>query len=131
MARKKKTRKLSPQAEKLLQQQKEAFRQKLGRDPGPEDPVFFDPSAKVPQPLDADKGEALVIQAMGQAEIDPAYIYAYRKTGLLLTTENRDLLSKEDLAEWQSAIQEYRDKIESNIQEFTSSTGTKRKLRCR
>ena len=71
-----------------------------------------------------------MIQAMGQAEIDPASIYAYRKTGLLLTTENRDLLSKEDLAEWQSAIQEYRDKIESNIQEFTSSTGTKRELRC-
>jgi hypothetical protein len=31
--------------------QREAFRKKFGRDPGPEDPVFFDPDAGTPQEI--------------------------------------------------------------------------------
>jgi hypothetical protein len=39
---------LSDEMMKILEQQREKFRQKFGRDPGPEDPVFFDPSVDAP-----------------------------------------------------------------------------------
>jgi hypothetical protein len=32
----------------------QAFREKFGRDPGPDDPVFFDPDADEPTPLGTD-----------------------------------------------------------------------------
>jgi hypothetical protein len=50
------------------------FRERFGRDPGPDDPVFFDPTAEEPRPLGED-GEALFIamseMAMRRAGIDP------------------------------------------------------------
>jgi len=101
---------MSPELEKVLKKKREAFRQKFGRDPGPEDPVFYDPDADTPQPLDADKIDHLMIEAMVQAGLDAAYIYAYQRTGLLVTEDNIDSLSEQDLAEWQLAIQEYEDK---------------------
>jgi hypothetical protein len=72
------------------------FRERFGRDPGPDDPVFFDPSAEEPRTLDED-GEALFIamseMAMRRAGIDPSLIYASRKTGLLVTERNQHLVS--------------------------------------
>lgn len=41
---------------------------------------------------------------------DPALIYAHEKTGWHITEENRFLLSDEDLAEWDAAIEEYQRK---------------------
>src|ERR1019366_5812058 len=44
-------RKEIPMSEELAQamnQQLQMFRQKFGRDPGPEDPIFFDPDADTP-----------------------------------------------------------------------------------
>ena len=43
---------------------------------------------------------------MVKAGIDPSYIYAFKKTGLLVTTDNWDKLSPEDQAEWMAAISE-------------------------
>jgi hypothetical protein len=31
----------------MMQQQLQAFREKFGREPGPEDPIFFDPDADI------------------------------------------------------------------------------------
>ena len=44
---------VSPQAHQALAAQAEAFKEKFGREPGPEDPLFFDPEADTPQPLSA------------------------------------------------------------------------------
>ncbi len=109
------TRPLSPQMVKMLEKQKEAFRQKFGRDPGPGDPVFFDPNADTPQPFDMDEMTALIVEAMAKVGVDPARIYAYRKTGLMVTEENLHLLPEEDLAEWRAAIQEYKEMIKGEI----------------
>ena len=99
----KRARRLSPEMVKTLEKQKEAFRRKFGRDPGPEDPLFFDRNADTPQPLDMDETMALVVEAMAKARVEPARIYAYRKTGLIVTEENLHLLSEQDLAEWEAA----------------------------
>jgi hypothetical protein len=88
----------------VLEEQRQRFIQKYGREPGPDDPVFFD----MPP---VEQIEFQTVQAMKQAGIDPAIIYAYEKTGgLLVTEQNKHLISDKDLGEWQAAIQEYRAK---------------------
>jgi len=48
----------------------------------------------------------MTIEAMVKAGIDPSYIYAFKKTGLLVTTDNWDKLSPEDQEAWEAAINE-------------------------
>ena len=102
---------MSPEVHEALLKHREAFRKKFGRDPGPEDPVFFDPSADTPQPLDMEEGEAGIIEGMVAVGIDPAIIYVYRKTGLMVSEENRELIPEEDLDEWAAALAEYEELI--------------------
>jgi hypothetical protein len=99
---------MSDEAMKVMKQQLEKFRQKFGRDPGPEDPVFFDADADMPQLIDQEKAEEDLLMAMTGAGIAPELIYAIQRTGRLVTEENSHLLPKEALAEWQAAIEEYR-----------------------
>ena len=42
---------LSAEATEAIACQLEAFRKKFGRDPCPDDPIFFDPDANEPAPL--------------------------------------------------------------------------------
>ena len=92
----------------MMEQQLEKFRQKFGRDPGPQDPVFFDAEVDVPQLVDHDKAEEALLTAMTQAGLAPELIHAIQRTGRFVTEENSSLLSEEALAEWQAAIEEYR-----------------------
>jgi hypothetical protein len=86
------------------------FRDSFGRDPGPDDPVFFDPSAEEPQSVD-EYGVAMFTQmsemAMRRAGIDPSMVYAWHKTGLIVTERNQHLLSADDWEDWIEAIFEY------------------------
>ncbi|SRR5579871_79850 len=93
---------MSAEVADLLEEQRQRFIAKYGREPGPDDPVFFD----LPP---VEQIEFQTVQAMQKAGIDPAIIYAYEKTGGLLVTEkNQHLIPDKDLAEWQAAIDEYR-----------------------
>jgi len=84
----------------LLEEQRQAFIAKHGREPGPDDLVFPD----MPHPEHA---EHQMIEAMKEAGIDPAIIYATEKTGRLVTEDNIDRLSGVELEEWNAAIEEY------------------------
>jgi SEC-C motif len=84
----------------ILQAQRHKFIAKYGREPGPNDPVFFD----MP-PLE--HIEHQTVEAMKKAGIDPAIIYAYEQTGRLVTEANQHLLPETALDEWQAAIEEY------------------------
>ena len=95
---------------KALELQIEAFREKFGREPEPDDPLFFDPDADTPVPIDVEEVSAQIIKAMASAGLDPAKIYAFHRTGLMVTETNLHLLSAEDLDEWQAAIDEYNEK---------------------
>jgi len=100
--------KLDPESMDMMQQQLQAFREKFGREPGPEDPIFFDPDADTPQPFRLEKFLEESTEAMVAAGIRPEIIYAHRKTGgLIVTEENLEKLSAEDIAEWEAAIDEY------------------------
>jgi len=91
---------LSDEMMELLEEQHEAFVEKHGREPGPDD-LLFDGMP----PLEHVEHE--MIQAMKEAGVDPAIIYAAEETGLLVTEENQGLLSEQELAEWEAAIDEY------------------------
>ena len=103
--------KLDSESMDMMNQQLQAFREKFGREAGPDDPVFFDPDADTPQPFPLEKYLEESTAAMVAAGIRPEIIYAHRKTGgLLVTEENQAKLSAEDIAEWEAAIDEYLEK---------------------
>lgn len=101
---------MSPEIHDEMLRQKQSFRDKFGRDPGPNDPIFFDPDADTPKPIDPEKTRAVMVQAMKDAKVDPAKIYAFEKISLLPTAETMDAIGPKGMADWQSAVQEYEQK---------------------
>lgn len=91
----------------IVQRQVEKFREKFGREPGKDDPLFFDPDSFIPRPLDLDELTAETVKAMELAGTRPEMIYAFRKTGLLVSEDNIDKLPQSSLAEWEAAVEEY------------------------
>jgi hypothetical protein len=97
-------------------QQKQLFQEKFGREPRPEDPLFFDPDASTPQFPGAesqDKAWTAILQAASESGIDQATIYAMNKTGRIVTENNIQFLTDAELQEWNDAVDEYHQKIES------------------
>ena len=48
-----------------------------------------------------------VINFLQSVEADPEIVYAYEKTGILVTVTNRPYMSEDELKEWNNAIAEY------------------------
>ena len=97
------------ETEDLLEQQRAAFVAKFGREPGPRDPVFFDPNSNVPKPLPdnaIDDVLAVLTKAAAEIGVDPVLIYAMRKTGRIVTTDNERLIPKSELESWERAVAE-------------------------
>ena len=99
--------KLNDNALAVLQGQKERFVAKFGREPGPGDPLFFDPDHPTPRKLQLEPMEAGVVASMQKAGIAPHLIHAYEQTGRLVCESNKDLLTEDELAEWDEAIDDY------------------------
>ncbi|MGX2995440.1 hypothetical protein JNUCC64_14265 [Streptomyces sp. JNUCC 64] len=94
-----------------IQQQRTAFREKFGREPGPDDPLFFDPDADEPAPLTKEHFDGLLREMAGHADgtgIDPAFLYAWRKVGYLVTEENRDMFTIAEAIAFGRAVARYR-----------------------
>ena len=53
-------------------EQRKAFIEKFGREPGPNDPVFFDPDKDVPTPIDPARMDADLEKAIQDAGFDAA-----------------------------------------------------------
>ena len=93
--------------ERALEEQLRAFRAKFGRDPGPDDPLFFDPDADEPRPLNRATIEAGMVDAMEQAGISPAQIYAFQQTGIIPVEGLLDRVPAERLQEFYLAVRRY------------------------
>lgn len=91
----------SPLTAAIIQDRVREFRKRFGREPGHGDRIFFEAPT---QDLVIEK----ITLAMKAAHIDPAHIYAFKKTGLIVVSENMDFLTGEDLNMWLAAIDEYR-----------------------
>jgi hypothetical protein len=59
------------------------------------------------EPTDAEVG-AILISAMAEVGADPALIYAFQRTGVYVCEENERRLSKQAMAAWHAAVDEYR-----------------------
>ncbi|MCE9561285.1 MAG: hypothetical protein K8U57_04455 [Planctomycetes bacterium] len=53
--------------------------------------------------------QAAMVEDMKAVGIAPDIIYAFEKTGRLVTAMNQHLLSEEDLQEWDDAIDEWEE----------------------
>ena len=71
--------KLNKKMKATLEQQLEAFRRKFGREPGADDPVFFDPDEDYPTPLTEEKLAAGIGDAGRKAGIDSEKMESYIK----------------------------------------------------
>ncbi len=95
---------VSPELEEALKEQRKLFIKKFGREPTPDEPIFFDPDADTPQPYSEENFNKTFIEDMRKAGIDERYIKAYKKTGLLVTQDNMDLLTPEEIEEFEKAM---------------------------
>src|SRR5262249_42064417 len=91
---------LSAEAVALGGERRGDIRQRFGRNPGPDERLFFEDRS-------LEQVEHQVVEAMKRAGIDPALIYAFEQTGLLVSEENETLISENDLRAWQEAVARY------------------------
>lgn len=98
---------MTPELEQAMREQRQAFIDKFGREPGPGDPVFFDPDADTPQPFDEKKLAAEIKATMIAAKLPPQIVYAYEKTGLMLFSDDLSHCPPDRRKEWEDAIDEY------------------------
>ena len=98
---------MSAETAEALEEQLRLFKEKFGRDPAAGEPIFFDPDHPIPRPLQVEPTEAMIAQTMRRAGLRPELIYAFEKTGRLVTESNLDALSEGEIKEWEEAIDEY------------------------
>ena len=99
--------KLTPEMEKMLRRQRKKFIRKFGREPGPDDPLFFDPNASEPLPLSPEQLQNTTLKTMLAAGTPAHFVYAYQKTGFVVNETGYKNMSPEDRAEYDAAIEEY------------------------
>jgi hypothetical protein len=91
---------------RVLSSEQEAFKEKFGREWQPGDPIFFDPESDVPKPYPIDEARRILIEVMQMAKTPPEFIYAFKKTDMLLLVEDIEVPA-ERRKEWNDAIAEY------------------------
>jgi hypothetical protein len=92
----------------ILDEQKQRFIAKFGREPRPEDPVIWDEDADQPTPASEDDIHHAILSVLTAAGSPPEFVYAFNKTGRLVTESNMHLLTKAEYQEWCDAVDEYR-----------------------
>jgi hypothetical protein len=99
--------KITPEMEEILRDQRKKFIEKFGREPGPDDPVFFDAKASTPVSFPPKQLADATLKAMLAAGTPPQFVYAYQKAGFLVNDTGYKNMSPEDRAEYDAAIDEY------------------------
>jgi hypothetical protein len=57
--------------------------------------------------LTNDQVQAILVQSMADAGYDPAFVYAFRKTGVYVCDENENRLPESSLKAFDAAVDEY------------------------
>lgn len=100
----------------MMEGQARRFREKFGRDPRPEEPIFFDPDADEPRPLELDTVTHEMTEALREAGqetgVDPAFIEAWCELGYVVTDDNRHLFSAADILAWETAVRHHADNVD-------------------
>jgi hypothetical protein len=78
-----------------LEQQKENFRKKFGRDPGPADPVFFDPKCETPTPYTEERLKEILSEAARKSGVSQEKVMAFLDAFDNADDETREVWAKE------------------------------------
>jgi hypothetical protein len=92
---------LTEEIDEVFRKVRQACIDKYGREPEPDELLFTD----LPH---LEHLEAMLVREMKSADLDPAFIYAFEKTGVLISEQNWHLIPEKDSGEWRSAVEEYR-----------------------
>ncbi len=93
---------LHPEVAALLPELQRAFMEKHGRRMQPDD-LLVGPE----DPKELLEFQAKVVKTMREDGIAPSLIYAFEKTGILLTEENRHMMPTSQVEEFEAAVEEY------------------------
>lgn len=104
----------------VIEGQLAAFKERFGRDPGPDDPIFYDPDAPgdEPVPISEDQMAEMWAKVCDLAEMQgmhPAIIHAMRTTGAIVTSETQALIEARDpqlWADWCAAINDFHANVD-------------------
>ncbi len=88
------------------------------------DPKSADPERLLFEGVNLEHVEHEISAALDKAGIDPAIVYAFQETGLLISEGNEDQFSQIDLDLWQSKIDEFRFKQQGGDGEQKFPLGT-------
>ncbi|MFE7116056.1 hypothetical protein ACFU99_11620 [Streptomyces sp. NPDC057654] len=94
-----------------IDSQLDAFREKFGREPRSEDPLFFDPDADEPAPLSKEYFDGMLLDMAEHADeigIDPAFLHAWREVGYVVTEENMSLHTTAEVLAFKRAVARHR-----------------------
>lgn len=104
-------RKMSKPEAAIMRMQHEAFKAKFGREPGPKDPIFFDPDADEPRPMSeekmADHFDHALMLILRENMMRPEFVYASFVTRKVLTHANARDFSTTVRDQWEEAIDDY------------------------
>jgi hypothetical protein len=98
---------MSDKTREILLRARAKFIEKFGREPGPDDPVSFDPSADTPQPVNIEVVEQHLLEALHRTDTPGWIAHAFQKTGLLLSEEAFWKISARDRAAYVAAVDEW------------------------
>ncbi|MDQ4092790.1 MAG: hypothetical protein M3143_05115 [Actinomycetota bacterium] len=99
----------------MMESQARRFQDKFGRDPRPEDPIFFDPDAEEPRPLGAGHDDAGDDRGAATSwSGDRCRSRAHRgvvRAGLCGHEGNGHLFSAGDILAWEAAVGRHADNV--------------------
>ena len=99
---------LNDKSVSILQEQLENFKRTFGRDPIGDEPIFFDPEkTDKPTKINLERLNEIIVSQLRDSGASESYIYAFKKTGRIVTEENEHLLTKAEYKEWEDAAREY------------------------
>ncbi|UGQ14296.1 hypothetical protein LO772_12300 [Yinghuangia sp. ASG 101] len=121
----------TPEGRRMLEAvryQQDAFRAKFGRDPRPDDPLFFDPDADVPVQLSREKALENLSELADRAQEfgwPPAMIKAWQELGYVVTRANMHTFSAAQVQAYEEAVRghwaaEGQDDDEAGIEEVVA-----------
>jgi len=91
----------------ILERRMAMFSQRFGREPVEGEPLIFDHQSETPMSVDPDRWRQEIVDEMARAGVDPAFIYAFGKTGVFAVEGRTDKLKPGQLEAWDAAIAEY------------------------
>ena len=94
-----------PELSRVLDKAMAEFRDKHGRDLAPDELIFQDLGH-------FEYIEAQMVDIIKRAGIEPAIIYAFEKTGRIVTEQNKNKIPDVELREWCEAVEEYHRRVE-------------------